>query len=252
MGLISRVSSRTYRIRKKKQNRTTMLQISQRYFIRHLPKFKKIAPLNKTISQTILEKNQQNIPSTNLALSESSPNSDLTISPISNNRNPRNLELLGLKKRDEGWGKLKIESNDSLDGVQDYYLMHVFFNKKRTTAVIEHVASQTVVMSASTKEWQIRRRLYNPDDLTAAFNIGRVIADRALNAGLNRVHLVHRDVYNLAKTPKEKEKIQPSQALEYFIKGCLDVGLVLNEDLKEFDTYSLKSEVMDKVFKDEV
>jgi len=243
-----------------------MLQISQKYFIRHLPKFKKIDPLNKTTSQTILEKNQQNIPSTNLALSESSPNSDLTISPVSNNRNPRNLELLGLKKRDEGWGKLKIESNDSLDGVQDYYwkkfssypqrdayfLMHVFFNKKRTTAVIEHVASQTVVMSASTKEWQIRRRLYNPDDLTAAFNIGRVIADRALNAGLNRVHLVHRDVYNLAKTPKEKEKIQPSQALEYFIKGCLDVGLVLNEDLKEFDTYSLKSEVMDKVFKDEV
>merc|ERR1712147_606139 len=102
------------------------------------------------------------------------------------------------------------ENIDKINGVDDYfwkkftnfpqrnsyYNLHIFFENK-ITAVIEHNKTQEPLISASTKEWAIRRKLYGDDDLTAAFNIGRVISDRALICGINKVHLVHRDVYNL-------------------------------------------------------
>ena len=199
-----------------------MLRISKINLLRSVPKFKPIDPLNKTIQPTQKNKNHEKIP---ISKNPSGPNADLLVSKTATNKNPRNLELLQLQTRDDGWGKLKMENHDSksLKNVTDnfwkkcstfpqkdaYFNLFVFFQKGRTTAVIEHTKSQTVVLSASTKEWQIGRRLYSPDDVTAAFNIGRILGDRALMCGINKCHLVHRDAYNLHKM-YEKENQQLS------------------------------------------
>lgn len=148
------------------------------------------------------------------------PNEGLTASPKSFNTNPRNLEKIGLARRDFGWGSMRQEDLDQNSGPTDKlykvfstypqrnvnYLMHVEFANHRVQASLEHAQSQNIVLSASTKEWQIRRRLFQPDDTTAAFNIGRIIADRALSCGFNRVHLVHPDLYQRPSPGNDKLK----------------------------------------------
>lgn len=58
---------------------------------------------------------------------------------------------------------------------------------KYITAWIEHNSGK-IVVSASTKEWGIRKQLYSPKDSSAAQNLGRVLAQRCLQAGLHEVH----------------------------------------------------------------
>ena len=102
------------------------------------------------------------------------PNEGLKASPTSFNTNPRNLEKIGLARRDFGWGSMRQENLDQNSGPVDKlykvfssypqrnvnYLLHVDFVKDRVQAKIEHAKSQNIVLSASTKEWQIRRRLF--------------------------------------------------------------------------------------------
>lgn len=45
-----------------------------------------------------------------------------------------------------------------------------------------------VVLSASTREWAIKKHLYSPTGVTACRNLGRVMAQRCLEAGINFVN----------------------------------------------------------------
>ncbi|KAK4469571.1 hypothetical protein MN116_007110 [Schistosoma mekongi] len=86
------------------------------------------------------------------------------------NKNPRNLELLGMAPITKGW-ELQAPRKD-------------FWNKvvldkgsHHTTGLVIHTSSK-VLVSASTKEISIRKHLYSCTDVSAAENIGRVLALR--------------------------------------------------------------------------
>ena len=48
--------------------------------------------------------------------------------------------------------------------------------------------SGVVLASASTTEFEITRHLYKTTDISAAKNLGRVLAQRCLEAGITRVY----------------------------------------------------------------
>ena len=62
---------------------------------------------------------------------------------------------------------------------------------RHITAYVNH-NNGTKVVEASTKEFCISKHLYKTSDVSAAFNIGRVIADRCKYAGLLRVMWEHK------------------------------------------------------------
>ncbi|OBS82855.1 hypothetical protein A6R68_23149, partial [Neotoma lepida] len=76
------------------------------------------------------------------------------VAPEFTNRNPRNLELLVIK------------------------------TQHHIEALVEHQNGQ-VVVSASTREWAIKKHLYNTRNVVACESIGRVLAQRCLEAGIN-------------------------------------------------------------------
>ena len=65
-----------------------------------------------------------------------------------------------------------------------------------------------VLVKASTEEFDIRKHLYKANDVSAAMNIGRVMAERCLQAGLNRVSMYTTDV-------RKKEKVIQSGYIQY-------------------------------------
>ena len=62
---------------------------------------------------------------------------------------------------------------------------------RHVTAYVNH-NSGIKVIEASTKEFRISRHLHKTSDVAAAFNIGRVIALRCRETGLNRVMWEHK------------------------------------------------------------
>ena len=58
---------------------------------------------------------------------------------------------------------------------------------------------RNILVKASTEEFDIRKHLYKANDVSAAMNIGRVIADRCMRAGLNRVSMYTTDIRNKEK-----------------------------------------------------
>lgn len=51
-------------------------------------------------------------------------------------------------------------------------------------ALVEHRSGQ-VVVSASTREWAIKKHLYSTTNVVACESVGRVLAERCLEAGIN-------------------------------------------------------------------
>jgi large subunit ribosomal protein L18 len=62
---------------------------------------------------------------------------------------------------------------------------------RHVTAYVNH-NSGTKVVEASTKEFCIARHLHKTSDVAAAFNVGRVIALRCKETGLNRIMWEHK------------------------------------------------------------
>ena len=149
-------------------------------FTKSLPRRRQLIsniPRKKTETSTskIVEKNKEEETDTGILVGlKGGPNEGLKASLKSFNTNPRNLEKIGLYRRDFGWGSMRQEDLDSNSGPVDKlykvfstypqrnvnYLLHVDFVKDRVQASIEHAKTQNIVLSASTKEWQIRRRLF--------------------------------------------------------------------------------------------
>uniref|UniRef100_A0A8C8AT80 Large ribosomal subunit protein uL18m n=1 Tax=Otus sunia TaxID=257818 RepID=A0A8C8AT80_9STRI len=102
------------------------------------------------------------------------------VAPDFTNRNPRNLEQLALARKERGWKttwpKREFWHRLRLERTQHY-----------VEAFVER-SNGDVVVSASTREWAIKRHLYSPKGVTACKNLGRVMAQRCLEAGINFVN----------------------------------------------------------------
>ncbi|XP_074719060.1 large ribosomal subunit protein uL18m [Strix uralensis] len=102
------------------------------------------------------------------------------VAPDFTNRNPRNLEQLALARKERGWKttwpKREFWHRLRLERTQHY-----------VEAFVER-SNGDVVVSASTREWAIKRHLYSPKGVTACKNLGRVMARRCLEAGINFVN----------------------------------------------------------------
>ncbi|KFW80342.1 hypothetical protein N305_14182, partial [Manacus vitellinus] len=102
------------------------------------------------------------------------------VAPDFTNRNPRNLEQLALARKERGWKttwpKREFWHRLRLERTQHYI-----------EAFVER-SNGDVVVSASTREWAIKRHLYSPKGVAACKNLGRVMAQRCLEAGINFVN----------------------------------------------------------------
>jgi len=117
---------------------------------------------------------------------------ETVVAPKLLNRNPRNLELLGIARKRSGWS-FQYPS-------KEYYNRLIFHRSPRSTAAyVEHSSGRKVV-SASTRELAIMRHLYSPIDVSAAENIGSIIARRCLESGISC--LVFQELDNNEKSEK--------------------------------------------------
>lgn len=58
-----------------------------------------------------------------------------------------------------------------------------------------------ILVKASTEEFDIRKHLYKGNDVSAAVNIGRVLAERCQRAGLKQVSMYATDIRKKEKVP---------------------------------------------------
>ncbi|XP_025922314.1 39S ribosomal protein L18, mitochondrial isoform X2 [Apteryx rowi] len=132
------------------------------------------------------------------------------VAPDFTNRNPRNLEQLALARKERGWKTTwpKREFWHRLlllaclpSAVFSVAVQPVLFQciqfcfirlrLERTQHYVEafvECCNGDVVVSASTREWAIKRHLYSPKGVTACKNLGHVMAQRCLEAGINFVN----------------------------------------------------------------
>jgi len=127
-------------------------------------------------------------------------------------RNPRNLERLCIAAKPKGYQYEKDRETRSF-----YYKVDLELSSKHTTGLIRHL-HDGVVISASTTEWPIAKRLYRCDDVSAALNIGRILARRCLQAGIY-----------FAKKNVSPEEIERSEKVKIFYEALVKEGLRLDE-----------------------
>ncbi|KYM88506.1 39S ribosomal protein L18, mitochondrial [Atta colombica] len=92
------------------------------------------------------------------------------------NRNPRNLERLRIARKPQGY---HLEKSGCM-----YW--HKLFLIKKSRYIIAEVChfKNGPVVSASSAEWALKKQLYRTTDSSAYINIGRVLAQRCLEAGI--------------------------------------------------------------------
>lgn len=105
------------------------------------------------------------------------PPENEAVAPEFTNRNPRNLELLGVARKERGWATVWPSR-------EFWHRLRVIRTQHHVEALVEHRNGQ-VVVSASTREWAIKKHLYSTRNVVACESIGRVLAERCLKAGIN-------------------------------------------------------------------
>nr|XP_025874525.1 39S ribosomal protein L18, mitochondrial isoform X1 [Vulpes vulpes] len=108
---------------------------------------------------------------------EVDPAENAAVAPEFTNRNPRNLELLGVARKERGWGT-------TWPSREFWHRLRVIKTQHHVEALVEHLNGK-VVVSASTREWAIKKHLYSTRNVVACESIGRVLAERCLEAGIN-------------------------------------------------------------------
>lgn len=105
------------------------------------------------------------------------PQENEAVAPEFANRNPRNLELLAVARKERGWGTVWPSR-------EFWHRLRVVRTQHHVEALVEHGSGQ-VVVSASTREWAIKKHLYRTRNVVACESLGRVLAQRCLEAGIN-------------------------------------------------------------------
>ncbi|KAM4865816.1 large ribosomal subunit protein uL18m [Thomomys bottae] len=105
------------------------------------------------------------------------PSENEAVAPEFTNRNPRNLELLAVARKERGWSTVWPSR-------EFWHRLRVVRTQHHIEGIVEHWNGQ-VVVSASTQEWAIKKHLYSTRNVVACESIGRVLAQRCLEAGIN-------------------------------------------------------------------
>ncbi|XP_072752183.1 large ribosomal subunit protein uL18m [Anoplolepis gracilipes] len=92
------------------------------------------------------------------------------------NRNPRNLERLRIARKPEGY-------HLEVPGRKYWHKLYVIKKPRYITAEVHHFKNGPVV-TASSMEWALKKHLYRGIDGSAYINVGRVLAQRCLEAGI--------------------------------------------------------------------
>ncbi|XP_008559585.1 39S ribosomal protein L18, mitochondrial [Microplitis demolitor] len=127
-----------------------------------------------------------------------------------NNRNPRNLEYLRIAHRPHGYHLEKVIPSF-------WHKLVLTRSAKYITFDVQHFENG-VVVSASSQEWPIKKRLYRCQDSAAYINLGRILAQRCLESGILFIHA----------DPELPECEKTNLALQELIKE----GITLNEPLR--------------------
>ncbi|KAG7167546.1 39S ribosomal protein L18-like [Homarus americanus] len=115
-----------------------------------------------------------------------------SVNPNFVNRNPRNMEMLRLARKPQGW---------HLEASTPKYWLVLEQSQRHITGQVVHYTGTTVV-SASTREWAIKQQLYSTTDVIAIENIGRILAQRCLESGITEVYT------DLEKSKESSEKVR--------------------------------------------
>ncbi|KAK1337888.1 hypothetical protein QTO34_000989 [Cnephaeus nilssonii] len=146
---------------------------------------------------------------------EADPLGNEAVAPEFTNRNPRNLELLAVARKERGWGTVWPSR-------EFWHRLRVIRTQHHVEALVEHRNGQ-VVVSASTREWAIKKHLYSTRNVAACENIGRVLAERCLEAGINFM------VYQ--PTPWEAA----SESMQRLQRAVTEGGVVLQEPRRIYE-----------------
>lgn len=84
-----------------------------------------------------------------------------------------------------------ISSIACLENILFFIRLMFEVSSRHATAYVDH-NNGTKVVEASTREFCIAKHLYKTSDVSAAYNIGRVIASRCKETGLYRVTWEHK------------------------------------------------------------
>jgi len=124
------------------------------------------------------------------------------------NHNPRNLERLRIARKPQGY---------ALDDVPTNFWNRIIISQtnRHSTAYVEHHTGKRII-SASTKEWAIKKFLKSNLDMEAMETIGRVLAQRCLECGLLELHSSY-----------EAETSSPK--VQTLLKGLKEAGISLKE-----------------------
>ncbi|KAJ8680872.1 hypothetical protein QAD02_016659 [Eretmocerus hayati] len=96
------------------------------------------------------------------------------------NRNPRNLELMRIAKKPAGYHLEK-------PGKDHWNRLVINRTKRHVFAEIHHFKHGPVI-TATTEEWALKKQLYKSCDVAAYKNVGRLLAQRALESGITAVY----------------------------------------------------------------
>ncbi|XP_051710162.1 large ribosomal subunit protein uL18m isoform X1 [Oryctolagus cuniculus] len=146
---------------------------------------------------------------------EADPQENEAVAPEFTNRNPRNLELLAVARKERGWGTVWPSR-------EFWHRLRVIRTQHHVEALVEHPSGQ-VVVSASTREWAIKKHLYRTRNVVACESLGRVLAQRCLEAGINFM------VYQ--PTPWEAA----SDSLKCLQNAMTEGGVVLQEPRRIYE-----------------
>ncbi|KAH8407499.1 hypothetical protein KR222_004017 [Zaprionus bogoriensis] len=108
------------------------------------------------------------------ALSAPQPDASYVI-----NRNPRNLERLRIAYKPSGYHLEK-------PGRSYWHTLEINSSGRHISAAVRHYENGSI-LSASTAEWAIKQQLYKTNDTAAFVNLGRVLAQRCLQAGITEM-----------------------------------------------------------------
>ena len=72
------------------------------------------------------------------------------------------------------------------------YRLMLEISTRHVTGYVNHNSGR-VVAEASTKEFCISKHLYKTCDVCAAYNVGRVLAQRCLESGMSRMIWEHKE-----------------------------------------------------------
>ncbi|XP_029431303.1 39S ribosomal protein L18, mitochondrial [Rhinatrema bivittatum] len=137
------------------------------------------------------------------------------VSPHFVNRNPHNLERMALARKDRGWETVWPSR-------EFWHRLRFERSQNHVTGFVEHCDGH-VVVSASSREWAVKKHLYSTRDATASENVGRVLARRCLEAGISYM------VYRVIPWEYRHEGVQR------FRNAMKEGGIVLSEPRRIYE-----------------